>query len=443
MSAIPGNIDTDSQPPMTIPLRHFILALGLLLAATLLGLASTASLLSAQTELAHTHVLLAGWVGVTIMGAMTQFVPVWSGTTLHSSRLATVQLWLVVVGLAGFGLALVLGATNWLSLTGGVMLLGFWIFVYNIARTLPPVSEFDVTEAHFALALAFFLVATGLGFLLAVDFATPVLADFGLSRMAVLQTHATLAVFGAIVTTIIGALYQLATMFTQTELHGIDTRFQQFEMGGYPIGVGCLAAGRFLEWHLLAAAGGLLVIISLVGIAVILARKLWETQVDWTPMLSRYTVVVGMVLLWAIMTLPAWLQEPLAYENLLAGPGGFSVLALGVIGFVVLGTLYHIIPFIIWVHRYSDLLGYEQVPMIDDLYDERLAAVDFICLLLGTLLLILGSWHTTFELLLLAGGILTLLGAFVFVTNMILVIHSHSPQSLREILGRQSSQTTR
>ncbi len=438
MSAIPGDLETDKQPPMTIPLRHFVVSLVFLLAGILLALATATEQLPGLVNLAHIHVLLAGWIGITIMGAMTQFVPVWSATALHSRRLAVAQLWLVVGGLTGFIIALLAVSFVWLVVFGAVMLAGFWLFVYNIARTLPPVTDYDITEAHFALALVWFLLATAMGFVLAVDLASPFLADLGLSRAAFVQSHATLAVFGAILTTVIGALYQLATMFTQTELHGIDRPIQQFEMVAYPLGVASFAAGRLLEITVLARVGGLLVIATLVGIGIILARKLVETQVKWTPMLSRYAIVSGMVGLWGLLTGPAWIRDPLAHDALLAAPDAFYLLVMGVIGFVVLGTLYHVVPFIIWVHRYSDLLGYEPVPMIDDLYSDRLAAADFGCLLAGTLLLFAGAWAGLPTALLTIGGTLVLVGGLLFVVNMLLVIREHSPHTMGDILGVSS-----
>jgi hypothetical protein len=89
-----------------------------------------------------------------------------------------------------------------------------------------------------------------------------------------------------------------------------------------------------------------------------------------------------------VLTLPAWLSDPLAPNATFGAPRASHLLLVGVVGFVVLGTLYHVVPFIVWVHRYSDQLGYEAVPMIDDLYSDRLAAVDLAFLGVGTGLLV-------------------------------------------------------
>lgn len=312
MSVIPADVDTTRQPPMTIPLRHFVVALGFLAAAVGLRVAFAVGVAPGAARLAHVHLLLAGWVCVTIMGAMTQFVPVWSGVELYSRRLATTQLWVVSVGLAGLAGCFLLGAFAWLPVFGAVALLGFWTFAYNVARTLSRLDGSDVTERHFGLALGFLAVVTALGVLLAVDFTRPLFAGIGVGHASVRAAHVTLAVFGVVVTTVVGALYQLATMFTQTKLRGVDVWLRRFEEVGYPVGVVALAGGRLVSDPTLARVGGALVALSLFGVAAILARRLVESAVDWTPMLTRYAVAAVALAGWAVLTLPAWLADPLA-----------------------------------------------------------------------------------------------------------------------------------
>ncbi|CCQ37485.1 homolog to cytochrome c-type biogenesis protein CcdA [Natronomonas moolapensis 8.8.11] len=136
MSAVPGSVDTDRQPPMTVPLRHFAVGLGFLLAGAVLGAGAGIGVLPGRGGLVHVHFLLVGWVCITIMGTMTQFVPVWSNVALHSRRLANAGLGSVAAGLLGFGTALSFLPVAWLVPFAALMLAGFWTFVYNIARTL-------------------------------------------------------------------------------------------------------------------------------------------------------------------------------------------------------------------------------------------------------------------------------------------------------------------
>jgi hypothetical protein len=420
---------------MTIPLRHFILGVGFLLLGALAGFGSAAGVLPPGASLAHVHLLLAGWVCLTIMGAMTQFVPVWSGTQLHSRRLASLQLWAVVVGLLGFAGGLLTGRLAMLPIFGTVMVLGFWVFVYNVGQTLRTLDSLDVTERHFGLALGFFLLLTVLGVVLAVDLVWPLLGGIPVPRTDVVEAHATLAVFGAILTTALGALYQLGTMFTQTELHGVDLPIRRFEEVAYPVGVVALAGGRLLAVEPAAVLGGVLILSSFLGVSVILARRLFETQVEWTPMLSRYAVLAGAMALWALAAIPAWVREPLSRRALFGAPDTAHMLLFGVVGFVVLGTLYHIVPFIVWVHRYSDLLGYEDVPMIDDLYSDRIAMADFTLFVGGGTLLTLADLSLGPDIFTLVGGGAIVAGALLFFWNLLAVVRTHSPYSVLGIVA--------
>jgi len=434
MGAVPGGLDTDIGLPLAVPLRHFIVGLGFLAAGTLVGVGTATNTVPGLAALAHTHLLLVGWVCVTIMGAMTQFIPVWSGTSLYSLRLANVQLGLVVAGVSGFAVALTLGAVAWLVPFGALMLVGFWTFAYNILRTLATVETYGVTERHFGYALGFFLLVTLLGFVLAVDFTYPVTSSLSVSHDDLRQAHATVAVFGAVLTTVYGALYQLGTMFTQTELHGVDECLQSFEAVGHPIGVVLLASGRLVDSGAIAQLGGLLVVGAALSVSVVLGRKLYEMRVEWVPMHTRYGVVVVALVSWAVATTPAWIRAPTTDSYLFGANGAVHLLALGIIGMVLIGTLYHIVPFIVWVDRYSDRLGFDPVPMVDELYDDRIAAVDGTLWVGGSVSIVAAEVASLSALVTVVGGVMLTLAVVAFSANMLLVVHTHGPDSFDRVL---------
>ena len=430
MSAIPGNVETDRQPPMIVPLRHFVAGLVFLLAGGLVGIGNAAGLVPGLARLAHLHLLLVGWVCLTIMGAMTQFVPVWSNAALHSRRLANAGLLLVATGVSGFAAAFALVALPWLAVFGAVMGLGFWTFVYNIARTMATVDGYDVTERHFLLALGFFVALSTFGLVLAVELSGVYSLGLPVSYAGLRGAHVTLAVFGAVLTTVYGAVYQLGTMFTQTDLDRLDRGLQSVEEIGYPTGVLVLALGRLVGNVALARVGGVLVVAGSVAVGTIIVRKLVEMRVEWTPMHRRYAVFAPALVAWGLLSLPAWLRAPTAPEHLFGGAGSVHLLALGVVGFLVVGTLYHVIPFLIWVNQYSDRLGFESVPMIDDLYDDRLGAADFALFLGGTTALVGADLSLLPAAATGLGGGLVMLGAAVFAANMLRTIRNHSAYSL-------------
>jgi hypothetical protein len=172
-------------------------------------------------------------------------------------------------------------------------------------------------------------------------------------------------------------------------------------------------------------------------------------RVDRTPMHTRYGAVAVSLAAWAATAAPAWLRSPLAADRVLGGPGSAPLLLFGVVGFVILGTLYHVVPFVVWVERYSDRVGLEAVPAVDDLYDDRLAAADGTLLAVGAALLVgtdlvAGASGATLTGgstgLALAGVASATLGVVAFAANVILVLRRHSPDALARVaLGRFAS----
>jgi hypothetical protein len=361
------------------------------------------------------------------MGAMTQFVPVWSGTALYSRRLAWRQFALVVAGLLGLVGALFTGALAVLPWAGLLILGGFWTFAYNVGYTLSRARPLDVTEGHFAVALSVLVVQTTLGVGLAVSYAG-LGTELPIAHANLRAAHATLAVLGVVLTTVIGALYQLATVFTATELHGVDHHLRRFESVGYPAGVALLAGGRLVGVTIAVRLGGALLAAGLLAFVVLLGRKLVESRTDWTAMRTRYAVVAVALGGWALVTGGHWASAS-APIGAVYGPGAAGYLLFAAVGFVLLGTLYHVVPFLVWVETYADRLGLEQVPMVEDLYDARLARGDLAATLAGSLALIAGEWLVR-EPVVLAGLILFGLGALAFVANMVGVLLRHAERQL-------------
>jgi len=433
MRTLTQDVDTDRGPPLAVTLQHVALAVALALAGQLLAAATVGNQVG-LSGIAVSHLFLTGFVGVTIMGSMTQFVPVWSGVSLHSQRLAAVEPWLVAAGLVGFVASMVAAQLSLLHVAGTLLVAGIWVFVYNVARTLWRARPLDVTEAHFAIALGAFLVLTVLGYLLSLDYTQPLFAGVSVTRPAVASAHATVAVFGAFVTTVFGALYQLGEMFTQADDDRLDEVIQRVELLAYPIGVLALAAGRLSGHATLARVGVVIVTVSVALVGAYLARKLSRMRTELSTVLIRYAVVAVAMVAWAALTLPAWLAEPANRLTVLGTPASEPILLVGVFGFVVVGTLYHIVPFLVWLETYSDRIGYESVPMVEDLYDARLAHADCLLLLVGT---VLGAVAGAIEgpaVIELAGTIAVGLGLAVAAVNLGLVVARHGSLSPKGLL---------
>ena len=450
MRGVPGDLTTATRPPTTIPLRHFLVALAFLVGGGALALLRVAGVSGAAFgRIAAAHLLLIGWVCLTILGAMTQFVPVWSGVELHSDRLATLQLAAVAVGVTGFAGGLWLGRPADAALFAGLIFAGFVVFAYNLARTLWRARPLDVTEVHFAFALGFLALAALLGGSLAADYRWGVLASLGLSRIAVVDAHVTLAVLGVVLTTVFGALFQLGPMFTQTDALPVEERLARVETALYPIGVALLAAGRLAAIASLATIGGLLVAVGAAIAGGILLRRLRDATAPATPMLSRYAVVAVATLAWSATAAATWAVDPLGPAVRFGNPAVGPVLLGALVGFVVAGSLYHVVPFIVWLDRYADRVGLERVPAIDDLYDARAATVDLIATVLGAGILLAVAASPAVaslgvapslpeELVRTLGGALVVGGALLFAGNMVATVLRHGGAAM---LGGAASES--
>ena len=82
--------------------------------------------------------------------------------------------------------------------------------------------------------------------------------------------------------------------------------------------------------------------------------------------------------------------------------------------------MYKITPFLTWLHRYADLVGLEQVPGLDDLYNRRLALAGYgfwnAGVLVGTAA-ILGGWAW----LMTVAAVALSIGIWIFLLNMAFV----------------------
>jgi len=233
-----------------------------------------------------------------------------------------------------------------------------------------------------------------------------------------------------VITTVVGALYQLGPMFTQSEPTALDDRLRRVETAGYPAGVALLAGGRLLDSEPLATVGAFF-------------RRRWSRDSWDRATQSR-----------------AWLDcrsdtnalaicgrrgrgrrlEPFGGRDVGCRSDwlGSSVRPPRLRDCVTRCVPrlrrdrdpVHVVPFIVWLERYSDRVGLERVPTIDDLYDDRIAAGDFLATAFSVSLLLAAALSTIGSVVLeLIAGALLFVGVLLFTGNMALVVWRHGKLS--------------
>jgi hypothetical protein len=156
--------------------------------------------------LALTHVAALGWLTTGLMGVMYVTLPATLGVRPHSLRMASVQYWLQVVGIAGLALTMGLVPQARGRVVFGLLTLGaLVIFVHNIAATVGRGQAWHLPEAHFVMAV-FYLATTGL---IGMSYVFYLNSGYVPQTMISLKVHAHFAGLGWLALTIMGLTYKL------------------------------------------------------------------------------------------------------------------------------------------------------------------------------------------------------------------------------------------
>jgi hypothetical protein len=156
--------------------------------------------------LALTHLAALGWLTTGFMGVMYTTLPATLGVRPNSLRMAHVQYWLQVAGIAGLVLTMSLIPHPRGRVVFGLLTLGaLVIFVHNIAATVGRGKAWHVPEAHFVMAV-FYLAITGL---IGMSYVFYLNSGYVPQTMVSLKVHAHFAGLGWLALTIMGLTHKL------------------------------------------------------------------------------------------------------------------------------------------------------------------------------------------------------------------------------------------
>jgi hypothetical protein len=156
--------------------------------------------------LALTHLAALGWLTTGLMGIMYATLPATLGVRPHSVRMARVQYWFQIVGVAGLALTMgLIPQTRGRVVCGLLTLVALVIFVHNIAATVGRGKQWRLPEAHFVMAV-FYLAITGL-----IGMSYVFYLNWGLvpQTMVHLKVHAHFAGLGWLALTSMALTYKL------------------------------------------------------------------------------------------------------------------------------------------------------------------------------------------------------------------------------------------
>lgn len=319
------------------------------------------------------HLFTLIWGSGITMGVLHQMAPVILSAQLHSVRLGWLTLALFVPG--GFLLALSF-RSFWLTgviIGGSFVILGALTFSYNMARTLAQASERSVTSRYLGAILTAFVSTLAAGITMAASLRFG--AGYGVVQ-GFLMAHLFLGAAGWFTGVIIAVSYRLVPMFLL--VHGHDETPAFRILAALYTGVALGVLGSF--WRGLGVVPG----VAIVLVAVLLwtrdVSKMWgkrsrrpDAWMRQVPFAVAYLIAAACG---AATLAVAGKMGYAAPPRLLLAVG--ALFALGGVSTFILALLHKIVPFLVWYHRYSGVVGRERTPAMKDLTNEAVGRIAFV-----------------------------------------------------------------
>ena len=343
-----GILSLKETPPLNAPLRFFLTAPLFPIAAGGLLLWSGPDLLTSRwtpSALALTHLITAGFMLQVMLGALLQLLPVVVGAHIsHPQRIATI----VHATLTSGTVCLVAGFLSMQPLWFGsaVVLLGTSVLTFAVSagRALLGVPAITPIAWGLRLALLGLLVTVGLGLLLGVSLGWS--WNVPLAHWANIHMGWGLVGWG---TALLGAVgLVVVPMFQQTPQY--PGWFERGFVGATVTAVAAWSLAEWLAWEPAATVLSLVIVSGVVVFAVTTLRlqhrskrasmsavqRLWQVA-----MVSTLIACALWLLVRAQPVLDQWQGWPLLFGALLLLGGFMSVMV---------GMLYKIVPFLVWMH---------------------------------------------------------------------------------------------
>ena len=211
-----ASLSTEQAPPISVPLRFFIVApVFLALAALLLVMAggNPFAELRSPAQIAATHHVTLGFMAMVMMGATQQLLPVVIGSPMPASRLVAWFTFLpLIAGVLSLSAGFMLGRMELLNLSWLLLGLAFLVFIAASLTSLARATAKNATKTALLLSILSLAGAVTFGILLARGYA----AGLPLPYAKLAAAHISLALGGWVLLLGIGVSYQVVPMFQLT-----------------------------------------------------------------------------------------------------------------------------------------------------------------------------------------------------------------------------------
>lgn len=366
-----GGLRLDQAPPLSIPASFFLLApVSVVAAGAWLILRGEVALSSPwhPAALVLSHLATLGLLCSVMLGALYQVVPVIAGAPVPAIRAAHAVWAMFSAGIVALLVGLGGGPRSFIVPGGAVLLLALLVFLLPVAWTLARRGARTPTVAGMGLALLSLATVLTLGLLQAWGHAT---FRFPGPRNWWVQVHLCAGLLGWVGALIASVSWQVVPMFYLAPDPGRREKLLTLVLLflGVASPVAVLLAGPEP-----ANASRLL---ALCAAPAAIAAWLMHPVATLLRISSRMRRRPDASLaFWRAGLATALLLGPLAAVAVATSDPRWPILlvwlaAWGWAGMIVHGMLGRIVSFLVWFHRYSQLVGVREVPSMRDLLPER------------------------------------------------------------------------
>jgi len=371
-----------------LPLRFLYSGILYFIVAALLGVLTS---LGFHFKQFHSHLMLAGFVSTTIAGSMYQLVPTVIGTELRMPKIAEASYFLINIGL----ILLLLSFAGVLPFfaSSPAYILGVLLFLISIISTMRSARLKSISIYFFLMATLFYLAGTVYAFL-------GMIGEIPFR----ITIHSHMLTAGFVAFTTFGGLYELFPMLSLRKLRSLKLAYLTLLL--LTLSMIALLLGFQLSNQNLIVASAIGFASSFYLLALNLFLTLARKPETPSPLdISVKFFLSGLFFGLAGITLPLFNISGFSHTHLLMA---------GWVTLTIMGAEYHIIPMITWMEKYSTRLGLEEIPMISDLFNLKLANLLLLTSTAGMLFMVV-------EALRVFGGVILTLTFFTFAIEMFMV----------------------
>jgi len=345
------------------------------------------------------HFLLLGFAVMIAMGAMYQLIPVALLTSIWSESFGFIQLGVTIIGITGF--AVLLGVSPGHAIYGGIIaILGILMFIFQMTKTiLHQKTKNWLTYFILGSILCLFLTITA-GFFLAFNLRYGSIAN----HETILYTHILLGISGWFTLLIFGISYKLVPMFSLA--HGYSEKLTKYVFFTYIAGIVLFMIGMWTYYHVLQVIGLFFLFLGFLLFRLHIREMLknrMKRKLDIPFSFALLATNIGLG-----VHLVAFICSVFHIVDTTIWGWIIFIYVMGWIIFSILGYLYKIVPFLWWTHSYSDKIGTEKVPTLQQMINENMAIVLYIAFIIGSIGLVCGALLQIGLLVILFQGILVL-----------------------------------